>query len=75
MINELAEYDNLIKAMGALFYSSKRMQDLVPCLFQAWKEYTFEKKANKIRNMLSESEANIEALFSAGKIESRVDLN
>ncbi len=33
MMDELSEYDNLIKAMGALFFTSKRMTDLVPCIF------------------------------------------
>lgn len=32
-MDELSEYDNLIKAMGALFYTSKRMQDVIPCVF------------------------------------------
>ena len=33
MMDELSEYDNLIRAMGALFYTSKRMGDQVPCIF------------------------------------------
>ena len=33
MMQELSEYDNLIKAMGALFYTSKRMGNVVPCIF------------------------------------------
>ena len=33
MIDELAEYDNLIKAMGAFFYTSKKMSDVVPVVF------------------------------------------
>jgi hypothetical protein len=57
MMNELSEYDNLIKAMGALFYTSKKMSNIVPCIMQAWKEIAFENRAKKIRNMLSESEA------------------
>lgn len=56
-MEELAEHDNLIKAMGACFYTSKKMSDIVPCVFQALKEYTFEMRANKIRNLLSESKA------------------
>jgi hypothetical protein len=55
MMEELSEYDNLIKAMGALFYTSKRMSEAVPCIFQGWKEMAFESKAKKIRTMLSES--------------------
>ena len=56
--------------MGALFYISKRMQDIIPCVFQAWKEIIFEKKAKKIRNLLSESEANIVNNMSKKKQES-----
>eukprot|EP00347_Sterkiella_histriomuscorum_P005050 403358092 len=56
MMDELSEYDNLIRAMGALFYTSKKMGDQIPCIFQAWKEYSFEMRANKIRNLLSESQ-------------------
>jgi hypothetical protein len=48
MMDELAEYDNLIRAMGAFFYTSKRMSDLIPCVFQAWKDFSFEKKAIRI---------------------------
>lgn len=33
MMNELSEYDNLIKAMGALFYTSKKMEEVIPCVF------------------------------------------
>ena len=58
MMDELSEYDNLIRAMGALFYTSKKMGDLVPCIFQAWKEHSFEIKAKKIRQLLSESKKN-----------------
>jgi hypothetical protein len=59
MMDELSEYDNLIKAMGALFFTSKKMGNIIPCIFQAWKEYSFEKRAQKIRNLLSESELGI----------------
>jgi hypothetical protein len=45
MMEELAEYDNLIKAMAALFFTSKRMGETVPCIFQAWKEHAFECRA------------------------------
>jgi len=55
MMEELSEYDNLIKAMGALFYTSKNMSEAIPCIFQAWKEMAFETRARKIRTMLSES--------------------
>jgi hypothetical protein len=53
MMNELSEYDNLIKAMGALFYTSKKMSEIIPCVFQNWKEFAFESKAKKIHNFLS----------------------
>ena len=33
MMENLVEYDNLIKAMGSLFYVSKRISDTVPCVF------------------------------------------
>jgi hypothetical protein len=33
LMEELTEYDNLIRAMGALFYTSKQMTDTVPCIF------------------------------------------
>ena len=58
-MEQLQEYDNLIRAMGALFYTSKRMGDLVPCIFQAWKDISFENRAKNIRNMLSDSENNL----------------
>ena len=57
-MDELSEYDNLIRAMGALFYTSKRMSEAVPCIFQAWKETAFENRARRIRNLLSESKNN-----------------
>jgi hypothetical protein len=53
MMNELSEYDNLIKAMGALFYTSKKMREVIPCVFQSWKEFAFESRAKKIHNFLS----------------------
>jgi hypothetical protein len=63
MMNELQEYDNLIRAMGALFYTSKRMGEIVPCVFQNWKEFAFESKAKKIHHFLSNDKKNkIEAI-------------
>mmetsp|Transcript_14619 Transcript_14619/g.14248 ORF Transcript_14619/g.14248 Transcript_14619/m.14248 type:complete len:109 (+) Transcript_14619:193-519(+) len=56
MMDELAEYDNLIRALGALFYTSKKMTDLVPCIFQAWKERSFEKRASNIINIMSDQQ-------------------
>ncbi len=52
-MEELSIYENLITAMGALFYISKRMNERVPCIFQVLKEYAFESKAKKIREFLS----------------------
>lgn len=52
-MEELSEYDNLIGAMGALFYTSKRMGEIMPCIFQSWKEIAFESKAKKIRTLLT----------------------
>lgn len=57
MMEELNEYDNLIRALGAIFYTTKRMgSEIMPCIFQAWKEWAFEKKALKIRHMLADKE-------------------
>ena len=53
MMDQLGEYDNLIKAIGALQYTSKYMANIVPIAFQAWKEMVFEKRANRIHEMLS----------------------
>lgn len=53
MMNELSEYDNLIKAMGALFFTSKKMGEVIPCVFQSWKDYAFENRAKKIHKFLS----------------------
>ena len=52
-MDQLGEYDNLIKAIGALQYTSKYMANIVPIAFQAWKEMVFEKRANRIHEMLS----------------------
>ena len=56
---KLEEYDNLINAMGALFYVSKQMVNKVPCAFEAWKEFAFEKRASKIHDMLSSGNLSI----------------
>jgi hypothetical protein len=39
--------------MGALFYTSKKMGEVIPCVFQSWKEFAFESRAKKIHNFLS----------------------
>ena len=39
---KLGDFDNLINAMGALFYVSKRMIGLIPCCLEAWKAFAFE---------------------------------
>jgi len=53
LMSKLEEYDNLINAMGALFYVSKRMVNQIPCCLEAWKSFAFEKRASKIHEMLS----------------------
>jgi len=50
---KLEEYDNLISAMAALFYLSKKMTGIVPCSFAAWKEMAAERRAGRIHEMLS----------------------
>jgi hypothetical protein len=50
---KLEEYDNLICAMAALFYLSKRMTGVVLCAFAAWKVMAAEKRAGRIHEMLS----------------------
>ncbi len=58
-MEKLEEYDNLINAMGALFYVSKQMVNKIPCAFEAWKEFAFEKRASKIHEMLSTENLSI----------------
>ena len=52
-MRKLEQFDNLINAMGALFYASKRMQTQVPCVFQSWKDHVFERRAGKIHELIS----------------------
>lgn len=53
LMHKLEDYDTLINAMGALFYVSKRMVSQIPCCFEAWKDFAFERRAGKIHEMLS----------------------
>ena len=53
LMAKLEQFDNLINAMGALFYASKRMTSQIPCVFNAWKDFAFEKKGQKIRDLIS----------------------
>jgi len=53
MMDQFGEYDNLIKAIGALQYTSRYMANIVPVIFRVWKEMAFERRANKIHDMLS----------------------
>ena len=53
LMEKLEDFDNLVNAMGALFYASKRMTTQVPCVFEAWKDFVFEKQADKIHELLS----------------------
>ena len=56
MMKRLGEYENLIKAIGALQFTSKYMGNNIPVIFQKWKELVFEKRANRIHDMLSSYE-------------------
>lgn len=49
----LDDYETLIGAMGALFYISKKMAREVPCCFEQWKTFAFERRASKLHEMLS----------------------
>lgn len=53
MMEKLSEYDNLIKAIGALSFVQQQMANHVPLIFRAWKEFVFEKNANRIHDLLS----------------------
>lgn len=53
LMKKLEVFDNLINAMGALFYASKRMQTQVPCVFQSWKDHVFESRAGKLHELIS----------------------
>ena len=53
MIEKLSEYRNLTKAIGALSYVRTKMTNVMPLVFNAWKEYVFERKANRLHDMLS----------------------
>ena len=53
MMDQLGEYENLIRAIGALQYTSRNMANVVPVVFRAWKEMAFERRANRIHDMLS----------------------
>ena len=59
LMEKLEEFDNLVNAMGALFYASKRMTTQVPCVFEAWKDFVFEKQAGKIHELLSSGNRSI----------------
>jgi hypothetical protein len=39
--------------LAALFFVSKRMDNAVPCIFNAWKDHAFEQRAGKLHDMLS----------------------
>ena len=53
MMEKLIEYDNLIKAIGALQYVSQNITNLVPLCFKGWKDVVFERRANRIMDILS----------------------
>lgn len=58
MMQRLRPYDNLIKSIGALQYTTKFMQNQIPVIFRAWKEMVFEKKAKRLHQMLSTGSGN-----------------
>jgi hypothetical protein len=62
MMERLRPYDNLIKSIGALQYTTKYMQNQVPIIFRAWKEMVFEKKAKRLHVMLSSGSVNTSEL-------------
>lgn len=53
LMTKLEEYDNLVNAMSALFFVSRGMQHIIPVVFQNWKEYTVQRHADKIQDILS----------------------
>ena len=63
MMQQLSEYDNLIRAIGALQFTSKQMTNTVPQIFTAWKEWVFDNRAMRVREVLSSNET--------GKVDSR----
>jgi len=64
-MTQLEKFDNLINAMGALFYASKRMQTQIPCVFQAWKDHVFEKRADKIHELISSGNNSLTSPFKS----------
>ena len=57
-MKKLEEYENLINAMSALFYVSRQMSNQIPCVLHAWREYTLERRARKIQDILSSAKAS-----------------
>lgn len=66
MMERLRPYDNLIKSIGALQYTTKYMQNHIPIIFRAWKEMVFEKKAKRLHLMLSTGSGNNSELDQFG---------
>lgn len=62
MMEQLRPYNNLIKSIGALQYTTKYMQNHVPVIFRAWKEMVFEKKAKRLHVLLSSGSNNASEL-------------
>jgi hypothetical protein len=58
LMKKLEEYENLINAMSALFYVSRQMSHQIPCVLHAWREYTLERRARKIQDILSSAKAS-----------------
>lgn len=53
LMSKLEEYDNLVNAMSALFFVSRGIQHTLPVVFQAWREFTIQRHADKIQDILS----------------------
>lgn len=72
----MEDFDNLINAMGALFYVSKRMVGLIPCCLEAWKSFAFEQQASKIHELLSTGNQSVTspALSGSNKVMSPINL-
>lgn len=58
IMEQLREYNNLIKSIGALQFTSKNMQNIIPVIFRAWKEMAFENRANRIIDLMSSQNSN-----------------
>ena len=58
-MEKLEDVDNLVNAMGALFYVSRKISSQIPCIFEAWKGIVFEKQADKIHTLISSGNVSV----------------